>query len=121
MTKQPDAVQNFVIFGNPRLIEWITQLETPLKPDWKMLKALKTMNHANVTLHYRVKPYFEANPYFGGETNGEVIELIYSAGKIQLDFSAMAWTSPELCLKHWSCAPEFSQWQNSISSFLERK
>mgnify|MGYP000020533495 CR=1 FL=1 len=121
MYKAPDSTRTFVIFGNLRLIEWITLIDAPLKPNWESLKTQKTIMHEKVTLHYSVKPYCPPDPYNGGETGGEIIDLIYPTGKIQLDFSEIAWTSPELCLKHWSCPDLFTQWQQSISTFLEKK
>lgn len=121
MNKAPNNTRTFVIFGNPRLIEWVTLIDAPLKADWKALKTRKTLEHKNVTLNYHVKDYYPPDPYFGGETGGEVIDLIYPMGKIQLDFAEIAWTSPELHLKHWSCPDIFAQWQQSILNFLERK
>ena len=119
MSNAPTGARTFGIQGNPRLIEWISLIDTPLKPNWEELKELKTIEHENVTLNYHIKHYCPPDLYVGGETGGEIIDLIYPTGKIRLDFSHIAWTEPELRLLHWSCPDIFAQWQQPISTFLE--
>lgn len=118
--RPPDEKHTVSIFGNPLLIKWVGQIATPITPDWKALEALKTLQHDDISLEYRVKPYWEPDPYFGGETGGEIIDIFYPTGVIRLDFSEIAWTSPQLCLQHWSCPEAFNQWKQSISDFKKK-